>query len=174
MRFGHHAAVPLPTDIPLSHTQQVRQTGPVNVESRRPPSISVRLIKTRIAPEQCQARADWFRNGVKPVQLLLLAVYAKILPKVCEYGWTSPSSMSKLGAAVVGVLSMGEYSIYSTVKRDHGSRRAVTGLLLSYRFSSALARWDEGKKVWVELRTNIRDGIRMVIEPLSGDGDGDG
>lgn len=40
----------------------------------------------------------------------------------------------------------------------------VTGLLLSYRFSTALARWDEGKKVWVELRTNIRDGIRMVSQ----------
>ena len=39
---------------------------------------------------------------------------------------------------------------------------AVTGLLLSYRFSSALARWDEGKKVWVALRSDIRDGIRMA------------
>jgi predicted membrane chloride channel (bestrophin family) len=38
----------------------------------------------------------------------------------------------------------------------------VTGLLLSYRFSSAMSKWDEGKKVWVDVRTTIRDGIRMV------------
>jgi len=42
----------------------------------------------------------------------------------------------------------------------------VTGLLLSYRFSSALSRWDEGKKVWVALRSDIRDGIRMVRPPI--------
>lgn len=38
----------------------------------------------------------------------------------------------------------------------------MSGLLLSYRFSSAVSKWDEGKKVWVETRTAIRDGVRMV------------
>lgn len=38
----------------------------------------------------------------------------------------------------------------------------VTGLLLSYRFSSAVAKWDEGKKVWVDVRVAIRDGMRTV------------
>ena len=38
----------------------------------------------------------------------------------------------------------------------------MTGLLLSYRFSSALSKWDEGKQIWVGVRTNIRDGVRMV------------
>jgi len=39
---------------------------------------------------------------------------------------------------------------------------AVTGLLLSYRFSSAVQKWDEGKSVWVGVRGTIRDGVRMV------------
>lgn len=38
----------------------------------------------------------------------------------------------------------------------------VSGLLLSYRFSSAMGKWDEGKQVWSGVRTTIRDGIRMV------------
>lgn len=38
----------------------------------------------------------------------------------------------------------------------------VSGLLLSYRFSSAIGKWDEGKQVWSGVRTTIRDGIRMV------------
>ena len=38
----------------------------------------------------------------------------------------------------------------------------MTGLLMSYRFSSALGKWDEGKKVWVGVRGTIRDGVRMV------------
>ena len=38
----------------------------------------------------------------------------------------------------------------------------MTGLLLSYRFSSAVNKWEDGKKLWVDVRTSVRDGVRMV------------
>lgn len=52
------------------------------------------------------------RNGIKPGQLVFLATYAYILMKACERDWISPSRLSKLGAAIVGVLSMGKPSLY--------------------------------------------------------------
>ncbi|EIW69644.1 hypothetical protein TREMEDRAFT_68797 [Tremella mesenterica DSM 1558] len=79
-----------------------------------------------------------------PRQLPLLILYSFIVVYISKRGWIAPETLGKSGAAVVGVLSM------------------VTGLLLSYRFSSALSKWDEGKKVWVGVRTDIRDGIRMT------------
>ncbi|RXK36721.1 hypothetical protein M231_06028 [Tremella mesenterica] len=82
-----------------------------------------------------------------PRQLPLLILYSFIVVYISKRGWIAPETLGKSGAAVVGVLSM------------------VTGLLLSYRFSSALSKWDEGKKVWVGVRTDIRDGIRMTNHP---------
>jgi predicted membrane chloride channel (bestrophin family) len=91
-------------------------------------------------------------------------VYSYALVQGCKRDWISPSRLSKLGAAIVGVLSMGKVTHFS-----HRIRlMIVTGLLLSYRFSSALSRWDEGKKVWVSLRSDIRDGIRMVCALIEG------
>jgi putative membrane protein len=108
-----------------------------------------------------QGKEPDVRNRIKPGQLLVLAVYSYVLVQGCKRDWISPSRLSKLGAAIVGVLSMGTSLSLSQLI-------AVTGLLLSYRFSSALSRWDEGKKVWVALRSDIRDGIRMVcFSPLT-------
>jgi hypothetical protein len=50
------------------------------------------------------------RNRIKPGQLLVLAVYSYALVQGCKRDWISPSRLSKLGAAIVGVLSMGKSS----------------------------------------------------------------
>ncbi|KAK4688651.1 ion channel-forming bestrophin family protein, partial [Tremellales sp. Uapishka_1] len=74
----------------------------------------------------------------------MLALYAYVIVYISGKGWISAGGTGKAGTAVVGVLSM------------------VTGLLLSYRFSSAISKWDEGKKVWVQVGIEIRSGIRML------------
>jgi hypothetical protein len=48
------------------------------------------------------------RNRIKPGQLLVLAIYSYALVQGCKRDWISPSRLSKLGAAIVGVLSMGK------------------------------------------------------------------
>ncbi|WVQ78054.1 hypothetical protein IAT38_000135 [Cryptococcus sp. DSM 104549] len=86
-------------------------------------------------------------SRLPPRQLPLLALYAYSIAYIADKGWISREALGKGGGSIVGVLSM------------------VTGLLLSYRFSSAIGKWDEGKKVWVEVRTTIRSGIRMLSIP---------
>ncbi|KIR32409.1 hypothetical protein I352_05236 [Cryptococcus deuterogattii MMRL2647] len=83
-------------------------------------------------------------------KLPLLVAYALTIVKLADHGWISRESLGKGGGSIVGVLSM------------------VSGLLLSYRFSSAIGKWDEGKQVWSEVRTTIRDGIRMLSALPSG------
>ena len=51
------------------------------------------------------------RNRIKPGQLLVLAIYSYALVQGCKRDWISPSRLSKLGAAIVGVLSMGKPNI---------------------------------------------------------------
>ncbi|OXM81229.1 hypothetical protein C364_01092 [Cryptococcus neoformans Bt63] len=77
-------------------------------------------------------------------KLPLLVAYALTIVKLTDHGWISREALGKGGGSIVGVLSM------------------VSGLLLSYRFSSAMGKWDEGKQVWSGVRTTIRDGIRML------------
>lgn len=38
----------------------------------------------------------------------------------------------------------------------------TTGLLMSYRSSSALAKWGKGKGVWGGIKAEIRDVLRQV------------
>jgi hypothetical protein len=64
------------------------------------------------------------RNGIKPGQLIFLATYAYVLVKACERDWISASRLSKLGAAIVGVLSMGmsplSLLVWGVLKDSHG------------------------------------------------------
>jgi hypothetical protein len=48
------------------------------------------------------------RNGIKPSQLVVLALYSYVLVQACKRDWITPSRISKLGAAIAGVLSMGK------------------------------------------------------------------
>jgi hypothetical protein len=59
-------------------------------------------------------RVTDIRNRIKPGQLLVLAVYSYALVQGCKRDWISPSRLSKLGAAIVGVLSMGKSSTSHT------------------------------------------------------------
>jgi putative membrane protein len=110
-------------------------------------------------------------------------MYAYTLVWLSEKGWIEPSRFGKAGASLLGVLSMGECPLcfhFRTIF-THPSPSflrvdlrvtvqyaaamglmTVTGLLISYRFSTALSKWDEGKKVWVGIRSDVRQGIRMV------------
>jgi len=54
------------------------------------------------------------RNRIKPGQLLVLAIYSYALVQGCKRDWISPSRLSKLGAAIVGVLSMGKSPTFCT------------------------------------------------------------
>ncbi|KAK8869864.1 hypothetical protein IAR55_000432 [Kwoniella newhampshirensis] len=112
---------------------------PYNPSNRAPPSA----LQTR------WGLLTYAFSRLPPRQLPVLASYAYLIIYAADRGWMPTQAMGKAGASVVGVLSM------------------VTGLLLSYRFSSAITKWDEGKQVWVEVRTTIRDGMRMLSVPTS-------
>ncbi|ORX39822.1 hypothetical protein BD324DRAFT_237270 [Kockovaella imperatae] len=90
-------------------------------------------------------------SRIPPNRLPLLALYAYAVVRACEAGWIDREATGKAGQAVVGVLSM------------------VTGLLLSYNFSNSVSKWEQGKKVWVDVRTTIRDAVRTISisEPSS-------
>ncbi|WWC61190.1 uncharacterized protein I303_103770 [Kwoniella dejecticola CBS 10117] len=83
-------------------------------------------------------------SRLPPRQLPFLATYAYVIIYATDKGWIDKAVLGKGGASVVGVLSM------------------VTGLLVSYRFSSAITKWDEGRQVWAAVRITIRDGMRML------------
>ncbi|GFZ46177.1 hypothetical protein JCM24511_04424 [Saitozyma sp. JCM 24511] len=116
-------------------SQARRRNGRRRVLAPPPPPESG--LKTNVA------LFSYALSRLPPRQLPLLALYASAILHLTSHGWLPREALGKTGAAIVGVLSM------------------VTGLLLSYRFSSAMSKWDEGKKVWVDVRTTIRDGIRM-------------
>ncbi|WVQ98673.1 hypothetical protein IAU59_005804 [Kwoniella sp. CBS 9459] len=108
--------------------------------------------KTPSPPSPLKTRLELLTyafSRLPPRQLPFLAGYAYCIIYAAEKGWIDQKSLGKAGASIVGVLSM------------------VTGLLLSYRFSSAISKWDEGKQVWAEVRITIRDGIRLVSTPTS-------
>lgn len=75
------------------------------------------------------------RNGIKPGQLIFLATYAYVLVKACERDWISASRLSKLGAAIVGVLSMGtsplSLLVRGVLKDSHGFT-AIISLFLRF------------------------------------------
>lgn len=69
---------------------------------------SLILCKSNLSfPTVTETREADGRNRIKPGQLLVLAVYSYALVQGCKRDWISPSRLSKLGAAIVGVLSMG-------------------------------------------------------------------
>ncbi|WVF72257.1 hypothetical protein IAT40_007069 [Kwoniella sp. CBS 6097] len=108
--------------------------------------------KAPSAPSPLKTRLELLTyafSRLPPRQLPFLAAYAYCIIYAAEKGWVDQKSLGKAGASIVGVLSM------------------VTGLLLSYRFSSAISKWDEGKQVWAQVRITIRDGIRLVSIPTS-------
>ncbi|WVQ71604.1 hypothetical protein IAR50_001144 [Cryptococcus sp. DSM 104548] len=111
------------------------------LEETRPP-----LLETR------WGLMTYTLSRVPPRKLAALLTYAWLIFKLSDRQWISTEAWGRAGGSIVGVLSM------------------VTGLLLSYRFSTAIGKWDEGKKVWSEVRTTIRDGIR-VISISSGEDD---
>ncbi|WWD15859.1 hypothetical protein CI109_100283 [Kwoniella shandongensis] len=107
---------------------------------------------TRAPPSALQTRwglLTYAFSRLPPRQLPFLAGYAYLIIYAADRSWIPSEALGKGGASVLGVLSM------------------VTGLLLSYRFSSAIAKWDEGKQVWVGVRTTIRDGMRMLSVPTT-------
>ncbi|KAL7422293.1 hypothetical protein Q5752_002939 [Cryptotrichosporon argae] len=109
-----------------------------------------RVVPRRVPPAPLDARVQLFTYAISrlpPRQLPFLALYAYAVVHAAARGWIDAERTGKAAAAIVGVLSM------------------VTGLLLSYRFSSAMARWDEGKKVWTEVRVAVRDGLRLLCTP---------
>ncbi|TYJ56567.1 hypothetical protein B9479_002659 [Cryptococcus floricola] len=103
------------------------------LEESRPP-----LLETR------WGLMTYTLSRVPPRKLAALLTYAWLIFQLSDRQWITPEVWGKAGGSIVGVLSM------------------VTGLLLSYRFSTAIGKWDEGKKVWSEVRTTIRDGIRVL------------
>ncbi|ODN84759.1 hypothetical protein, variant [Cryptococcus amylolentus CBS 6039] len=103
------------------------------LEESRPP-----LLETR------WGLLTYTLSRVPPRKLAALLTYAWLIFQLSDRQWIAPEVWGKAGGSIVGVLSM------------------VTGLLLSYRFSTAIGKWDEGKKVWSEVRTTIRDGIRVL------------
>lgn len=73
-----------------------------------------------------------------------------------------PQLLSQAGQALISILSM------------------VTGLLLSYKSSSALGKWEKGKGVWIGagagaggmsggIKGEIRSAVRMVCHPGVGE-----
>nr|XP_019042745.1 hypothetical protein I302_08452 [Kwoniella bestiolae CBS 10118]OCF21675.1 hypothetical protein I302_08452 [Kwoniella bestiolae CBS 10118] len=105
--------------------------------------------KTKSPPSKLKTRLDLLTyafSRLPPRQLPILALYAYLVVYSAERGWVNKESLGKGGASIVGVLSM------------------VTGLLVSYRFSSAITKWDEGRQVWAAVRITIRDGMRMVTD----------
>ncbi|WVW83146.1 hypothetical protein I302_105164 [Kwoniella bestiolae CBS 10118] len=106
--------------------------------------------KTKSPPSKLKTRLDLLTyafSRLPPRQLPILALYAYLVVYSAERGWVNKESLGKGGASIVGVLSM------------------VTGLLVSYRFSSAITKWDEGRQVWAAVRITIRDGMRMLSIP---------
>nr|ODN99647.1 hypothetical protein L204_02080 [Cryptococcus depauperatus CBS 7855] len=85
-------------------------------------------------------------SRIPPRKLPALAFYALFISYLTDHDLIDRQLWGKGGTSIVGVLSM------------------VTGLLLSYRFSSAVQKWDEGKQIWSEIRTTIRNGIRTAME----------
>ncbi|WVR05130.1 hypothetical protein IAU60_002142 [Kwoniella sp. DSM 27419] len=117
-----------------------RRNAPMPYHSKAlPPSP----IKTRLQ------LTTYALSRLPPRQLPFLAAYAYCILYGADKGWIDQKALGKAGASIVGVLSM------------------VTGLLLSYRFSSAIGKWDEGKQVWAGVRTTIRDGMRMLAIPTA-------
>ena len=51
------------------------------------------------------------RSRLPPRQLPLLAIYAYFIVYACEKQWIDREALGKAGAAVVGVLSMGEFIV---------------------------------------------------------------
>nr|XP_019013467.1 uncharacterized protein I206_01534 [Kwoniella pini CBS 10737]OCF52248.1 hypothetical protein I206_01534 [Kwoniella pini CBS 10737] len=103
--------------------------------------------KPKSPPSRLKTRLDLLTyafSRLPPRQLPFLATYAYIIIYAADKGWINKEALGKGGASVVGVLSM------------------VTGLLVSYRFSSAITKWDEGRQVWAAVRITIRDGMRML------------
>ncbi|WVQ70153.1 uncharacterized protein L199_008378 [Kwoniella botswanensis] len=108
--------------------------------------------KSKSPPSKLKTRLDFLTyafSRLPPRQLPFLAIYAYIIIYAADRGWVNKESLGKGGASIVGVLSM------------------VTGLLVSYRFSSAITKWDEGRLVWAAVRITIRDGMRMLSVPSS-------
>ncbi|WWC90090.1 uncharacterized protein L201_005023 [Kwoniella dendrophila CBS 6074] len=106
--------------------------------------------KSKSPPSQLKTRLDLLTyafSRLPPRQLPFLAAYAYAIIYAADRGWVNKASLGKGGANLVGVLSM------------------VTGLLVSYRFSSAITKWDEGRQVWAAVRITIRDGMRMLSIP---------
>ena len=101
-------------------------------------------------------RDEPHRTRVLPRKILAILAYSALLVLLCDKSLAaslgplrhlqlSSKNVGNVGAAIGGVLSM------------------VTGLLLSYRSNQALRKWESGKTVWmVEIRREIRDGLRMV------------
>ncbi|OCF54192.1 hypothetical protein L486_08389 [Kwoniella mangroviensis CBS 10435] len=108
--------------------------------------------KSKSPPSKLKTRLDLLTyafSRLPPRQLPFLAIYAYIIIHAADREWVNKESLGKGGASIVGVLSM------------------VTGLLVSYRFSSAITKWDEGRQVWAAVRITIRDGMRMLSVPSS-------
>ncbi|WRT67078.1 uncharacterized protein IL334_004044 [Kwoniella shivajii] len=106
--------------------------------------------KSKSPPSPLRTRLELLTYAfarLPPRQLPFLASYAYVIIYAAEKGWVDKESLGKGGASIVGVLSM------------------VTGLLVSYRFSSAIQKWDEGRQVWASVRITIRDGMRMISIP---------
>lgn len=121
------------------------------------------IVQATIRQSSLSLSLMFLRSRVPARKLPLLVTYALTIVKLADHGWISRESLGKGGGSIVGVLSMGQHPLYSAdVIANVLYLYLVSGLLLSYRFSSAIGKWDEGKQVWSEVRTTIRDGIRMV------------
>lgn len=122
------------------------------------------IVRATIRQSALSLSLMFLRSRVPARKLPLLVAYALTIVKLADHGWISRESLGKGGGSIVGVLSMGQHALYSAnvTVANVLYLYLVSGLLLSYRFSSAIGKWDEGKQVWSEVRTTIRDGIRMV------------
>ena len=79
-------------------------------------------------------------SRLPPRQLPILAVYARLVVYVADKGWIPKDLLGKGGAAIVGVLSMGESAVSMALTSSHGSTPVIP---LLHR-SSEMGRGKEG------------------------------